>query len=95
MTNGNPPTSIFEGSALDCFVFMPAIVGTDAKLRDSLRIGGDAVEMLWVMPITNAERQFNIDKGFDAFLDVLDKKSHPPVLDPKRKCYVTKRGWFG
>lgn len=95
MTNGNPPRPIFEGSALDCYLFMPPIVGTDGELRDSLRIEGDPVEMLWAMPITSAERQFNIDKGFGPFLDLLDKKSHPPVLDPKRKCYVTKRGWFG
>lgn len=95
MTNGSPPQPAFEGSALDCYLFMPPIVGTDGQLSQSLRIESDAVEILWVMPITNAERQFNIDQSFDAFLDVLDKKSHPPILNPKRKCYVTKRGWFG
>jgi len=88
MTNGNPPQPIFDGSSLDCYLFLYPIVADDAKVHERLTLEGDPTALLWVVPITSAERQFIIDRQLPAFLDVLNKNEHPFWLDEGRKSYV-------
>jgi hypothetical protein len=67
---------------------MYPIVVDDTKLHERLKIQGDPTALLWVIPITHAERRFMMERDFNAFLDVLEKNQHPFVLDPQRKGYV-------
>lgn len=94
MNNGNPPQPIFDGSVLDHYVFMFPVIGTDFDFHKSVSIDGSPLQLLHVEPITTAERQLIIKKGLEAFLELLEKKQHSPMLNPERKCYVKKR-WFG
>lgn len=95
MTNGQPPRPIFDGSVLDCYVFMPSIIDTDCDIGKSVVIEGAPLQLLWVVPITSAERQLIMDQGMDAFYGLLNKHNHPLVVDQARKCYVKRKRWFG
>lgn len=95
MTNGNPPQPIFEGSELNNYLFLFPVVGKDDEVPKQLVVGGDATTVLWVVPITHAECQLILEKSLKAFLDVLDKKRHPFILNEKRGCYVRSKGLFG
>lgn len=88
MTNGHPPQPIFDGSVLDCFAFLDSVVQPDAFLRDKLVLGGDPVDLLWVMPITAKEMGVIRERSLDAFLDLLDANHHPHVLNVRRRSYV-------
>lgn len=43
------------------------------------------------MPITDAERHYIMDRDLSDFLDLLDRKGHPHVLDEGRRSYVKGR----
>jgi hypothetical protein len=88
MTNGNPPRPIFDDSDLSCYLFLEPVVGRDNVVHEKLEVDGDPVAMLWVVPITEAECQYIIDRSPDEFLDLLDRKKHPFVLDEGRRSYV-------
>lgn len=88
MTNGNPPQPIFDDSPLDCFLFLLPIVEGDNKLHEKLILEGDPTVLLWVVPISSAERRFIMERGLDPFLELLNANQHPFVLDPTRKSYV-------
>src|SRR5262245_53972354 len=88
MTNGNPPRPIFDDSDLCCYLFLEPVVGRDNKLHEKLDVDGDPVALLWVVPITEAECQYILDRSPDDFLDLLDRKKHPFVLDEGRRSYV-------
>lgn len=91
MTNGQPPQPIFNDSVLDCFLFLEPVVGKDNTLHERLVFDGDPTTMLWVVPITHAERQFIMDESLGEFLELLDSKQHPFILDEKRKAYLRAR----
>jgi hypothetical protein len=88
MTNGRPPRPIFDDSVLDCFLFLEPVVGRDNTLHEKLEVDDDPVALLWVVPITNAECQYILDRDLSDFLNLLDKKEHPFVLDEGRRSYV-------
>ncbi len=91
MTNGQPPQPIFDGSVLDCYVFIPPIIETDHDICESVSIEDAPLQVLWAVPITTAERQLIMDP----FYGLLDKHDHPLVVDQSRKCYVKRKKWFG
>jgi hypothetical protein len=95
MTNGQPPQPIFEGSELNCYLFLFPIVGKDDQLEKQLILDGDPTVVLWVVPITNEECQFILDNSLKDFLDVLDKKKHPFLLNEKRRGYIGGKGKGG
>lgn len=95
MTNGQPLQPIFDRSVLDCYVFIPPIVESDFQIADSVMIADAPLQVLWVVPITSAERQLVMDQGMDDFYGVLNKYKHPLVVNPSRKCYVNRKRWFG
>lgn len=88
MPNGNPPAPFWGSNALDTVLFMPPIVIEDQTLPEELRLGGDPVHFLWVVPLTTAECNLKLKKGFDAILDLFEQHKHPHVFDPTRKSYV-------
>jgi hypothetical protein len=88
MPNGNPPSPFWGSDALDTILFMPPVVVNDQKLPEELKLGGDPVHFLWVVPLTTAECNFKLKKGFQAILDLFDQHRHPHIFDPARKSYV-------
>lgn len=91
MTNGNPPQPIFDDSVLDNFLFLKSIVSPDDTLPERWTLDDDPVGLLWVVPIADAERRFIQDRELSDFLDLLDRKGHPHVLDEGRRSYVKGR----
>jgi hypothetical protein len=53
-----------------------------------LVLDGDPVEFLWPIPITQAELELKLNRGYDALMDRFNEVEHPVVLDPRRTSYV-------
>lgn len=88
MPNGDPPAPFWGSTELDTLLFMPPIVTKDQTLPEELKLAGEPVHFLWVVPLTTAECNFKLEKGFDAILDLFQQHKHPHVFDPHRKSYV-------
>ena len=88
MPNGDPPAPFWGSAELDTLFFLPPIVKKDQTLPSELTLGGDPVHFLWVVPLTTAECNFKLARGFDAMLNLFQKNRHPHVFDPRRKSYV-------
>jgi hypothetical protein len=88
MPNGDPPAPFWGSAELDMLLFMPPIVMKDQTLPDELKLVGEPVHFLWVVPLTTAECNLKLEKGFDAILELFQRHRHPHVFDPARKSYV-------
>lgn len=88
MPNGQPALPLFLDSDLDTFLFLAPPIPGDAALRDRLTLGGDPVNLLWVVPITAAECGFKLAHGTDALLAEFERAHHPVTLDERRQSYV-------
>ncbi|MFK7985060.1 MAG: suppressor of fused domain protein [Sandaracinaceae bacterium] len=55
-------------------------VGEHQRISELLTMLGDPVELLWVLPMSLAERDFLRTRGPDAFLELLDERGHPFVF---------------
>jgi hypothetical protein len=88
MPNGNPSAPFWGSTELDTLLFMPPIVSKDQTLPSELKLGGEPVHFLWVVPLTSAECNFKLKHGFDAILNLFEKNRHPHVFDPHRKSYA-------
>jgi hypothetical protein len=86
--NGNPPAPFWGSSILDTVLLMPTIVKRDSELPERLQLGGDPVNFLWVVPLSPAECQLKLEKGFHAILDLFGRHKHPYVYNPARQSYV-------
>lgn len=88
MPNGNPSVPFSGSTALDTILFSPPIVKKDQTLPELLQLDGQPVCFLWVVPITTAECNLKLEKGFGAIMDLFGKNRHPHIFDPQRKSYV-------
>ena len=86
--NGTPPRSVFAGSDHCGFVFLVPPFKEDFSIKDVLVIAGESVQLLWVVPITNAERSLIIRKGVGEFCNLCDDHNASYVLSPRRSCFV-------
>jgi Suppressor of fused protein (SUFU) len=91
MNNGDPPQPIFDDSDLDCFLFLEPICSPDDSLGEQFDLDDDPVSLLWVVPITDAERHYIMDRDLSDFLKLLDQKGHSHILDEARRSYVRGR----
>jgi len=88
MPNGTPPEPIFEGSVLDTFFFMPSILRPDSELGSRLSHHGEAVHLVWCVPITTAECNLKLERGSDALYELFEERKHPFVFSGKRQSYL-------
>ncbi|MGB7343139.1 MAG: suppressor of fused domain protein [Pirellulaceae bacterium] len=88
MSNGEPSRPIFANSQLDSFVFMVPAIRSDFQISQQVTIDNAPLQLLWVVPITNAEQDFLHNNGMKSFVDLLNQNQHLPVIDPQRKCYI-------
>jgi hypothetical protein len=86
--NGNPPAPFWGSSVLDTILLLPTVVKRDATLPQELKLAGEPVHFLWVVPLTTAECELKLSKGLDAILELFEQHRHPPVFDPNRTSYV-------
>jgi hypothetical protein len=77
---------LLPGSELTADLFIYSIVAEHRRLP--FRVQGDDVDLLWCVPITDAELRFKKARGIDALLQVLDEEAHPLRLDAFRKSYI-------
>ena len=82
--NGQPMTA--EPSNLTSFFFLPPYFERH-ELSD-LKIDGDGVDFLWMIPITEKEREYAMEKGSQALEEVFEKAGLETILDLSRDSLV-------
>jgi len=82
--NGMPMTA--TPSSLTSYFFLPPYF--EAKRFGGLKLGGDAVDFLWMIPITEAEREFAMEHGSQALEDKLEEAEMSQVVDESRLSLV-------
>jgi hypothetical protein len=86
--NGDPPEPMFENSELVAVVLTGPVVRSDSELADKLVLDGDPVQFLWPIPITGAELDLKLKRGYNALMDRFNEVKHPVILNPHRISYV-------
>jgi len=86
--NGDPPEPMWGSNVLNTALLMPTIVKPDNTLQNELCIEGDAVEFLWVVPLSQGECDLKLAKGFNAILDLFQHHRHPHIFNADRRSYV-------
>jgi hypothetical protein len=67
-------------------VSLPHVVLLDPLIRphralfEGLAIGGEPIELLWVVPISHAEWSLRRERGLDALLDTFERNAHPWIF---------------
>ena len=89
VNNGHPATPIFNRSLLNSFLFMVSSIPDDHAIRETVSIDGDPLQLLWVVPITLAERFFLDNNGMQHFCWLLDQHNHSIITQPRRPCFVS------
>jgi hypothetical protein len=84
MTNGQPPQPIFDGSSLDCYLFLCS----PDQPEDSWLQEDELTMLLWVVPITRGERQFIMDRDLEAFIEAYDQTPNSLLLNERRQAVV-------
>jgi hypothetical protein len=79
---------VFPSSALQHFLILPSSVKTHCDMESEVSVDDDPVALWWVVPITDAEREYKRSSGLDALLDRFDASGLPTVVDPTRKSVV-------
>jgi hypothetical protein len=86
--NGDPPAPMWGSRVLNSALFMPTIVKPDNTLPEKLSVGGDPVDFLWVVPLSQAECDLKLTKGYNSILDLFNRNRHPHIFNPDRKSYI-------
>ena len=79
ITNGDPPTPLFERSELSCVLLHETGVEPECDINDDWSIDDEPVFLLNVMPITEAECDFIREHDVVEFSDILE--NHPEFDD--------------
>jgi len=82
--NGQSMTA--EPSLLTAFFFLPPYF--EETGFDTLQLGGQKVDILWLVPITEAERKFATEHGSQALEDLMSQKELDRVVDESRRSIV-------
>ena len=75
-----------EPSELTSFIFLPPYF-EDPEF-ENLRLGGDKVDILWLVPITEPERDYAVENGSKALEGIFQKTKLDRVVDEKRTSLV-------
>jgi hypothetical protein len=76
-----------DDSLLSAFLFLPPYYEA-RETFGNLKIDGDTVDMLWVVPITSAEHSYASKHGSKALDDLLVEAELDPVVDEQRPSLV-------
>jgi len=73
-------------SLLTAFFFLPPYF--EEAGFDTLQVGGQKVDILWLIPITEAERKFAAERGSQALEDLMAQKELDRVVNESRSSIV-------
>jgi hypothetical protein len=82
--NGKPMTT--RPSLLTSFFFLPPYFEQNGF--DSLMLEGDPVDFLWMIPITEKEREYAINNGSLQLEKKIEEFNLSPVVDEARKSII-------
>ena len=82
--NGKPMTA--KISLLTSFLFLPPYF--ENKNFSKFKIDKDLVDFLWMIPITEAEREFAVKNGSKALEEEFIKANLDQTLDESRKSVI-------
>lgn len=74
-------------SSFSAFFFLPPYF-ENPQTFGSLKIAGERVDMLWVVPITSAELDYALERGSEALDELLTEAELDPVVDEERPSLV-------
>ncbi|RLC08066.1 MAG: hypothetical protein DRH43_10675 [Deltaproteobacteria bacterium] len=84
--NGGPMTA--EPSELTNFFFLPPYF--EGVEFNTLHLGDERVDFLWMVPITNEELEYKLKYGAEALETLFEEANLSPVIDEKRTSLVSK-----
>ena len=84
LPNGDPPAALFPGSELSVVLVVQTVVSPERHTDEQVEIEGDPLNILCLLPITEAECQLKLSLGLDALLDKFNEEQLSFVLDPGR-----------
>jgi hypothetical protein len=87
LPNGNPPSRIVENSSLTTAFFLPAIFEGE-EFSETLRLGSDRVNFLWLTFLSDKETELKLKYGYDKLVERCDKYNLPQVFNPFRPSIV-------
>ncbi len=64
------------------------MIEPDLGLASDLTIDGDPVSLLWTLALTQAEAELKLREGLRPFLQLLDDRQLPFVLEERRESLV-------
>jgi hypothetical protein len=82
--NGMPMTA--TPSLLTSYLFLPPYF--EPQRFGDLELDGDKVDFLWMVPITEAEREFAVKHGSQALSEKFEEANLSPVVDESRESVV-------
>jgi hypothetical protein len=82
--NGQPMTA--EPSLLTSFFFLPPYF--EGAEFDSLELDGEPVRILWMIPITEAEREYAVKHSSNSLEELMVKQELDIVVNEKRSSLV-------
>ena len=85
---------LLSGSSQQDCVYMLPVVESDSKPIAAQELVGGALQLFWLVTITEAERNLIDESGIHKFLALLEKNNHAVYFDLTRECYVKRKGWF-
>jgi hypothetical protein len=88
MSNGQPALPIFPNSSLDFFLFLPCPVSPDSEILEQVFVNNQSVSLLWLIPITSAERHFVATRDIMDFIEILSEHEHPLEVQETRLSYI-------
>ena len=77
-----------RGEIFSGYLFLHPPCAVDKSMTDKLKLDSASVNLLWVVPITEAERSLAETQGTAALLAALREHGLPPVFDPDRESCV-------
>lgn len=83
------PGQMYSPGTLFSAVFLLPPPPVEAKEFNELVIDDIACSFLWVFPITQAEADLKVEKGFESLVALMQEHEIGHILDPKRPCMVT------
>jgi len=87
LPNGDPPEPFLPGSLLTT-AFLIAPYFEEPGVPTALKLGGETVNLLWMVLISDAECELKLSRGSDALVDVFEAGNLPRTIDLSRASYV-------
>jgi hypothetical protein len=86
--NGDPPQPLFAGTNFVSVLFLFPLFDPDAKLSEYLVLDGDPVHFLWIVPLTQTEHRYKLEKGTNGLCDRFNRVKLPFVFHRNRASCV-------